>query len=91
MAFVRNYAKERKYDAQPHVKRKRANRTSARYKMMKAGFVRKGDGKDVHHVGGNALNRNSPLKSSLRSRVEMLLLHLCMTFRGASPTKQMNI
>ncbi len=39
MAFVRNYAKERKYDSQPHVKRKRANRTSARYKMMKAGFI----------------------------------------------------
>ena len=62
MAFVRNYAKERKYDSQPHVKRKRANRTAARYKMEKAGFVRKGDGKDVHHVGGNALNKKSKLK-----------------------------
>jgi hypothetical protein len=62
VAFVRNYAKERKYDSQPHVKRKRANRTAARYKMEKAGFVRKGDGKDVHHIGGNALNRGSPLK-----------------------------
>ena len=51
MAFVRNYAKERKYDSQPHVKQKRSNRTSARNKLMKAGFVRKGDGRDVHHVG----------------------------------------
>jgi hypothetical protein len=24
--------------------------------MAKAGLVKKGDGKDVHHVGGNALN-----------------------------------
>ena len=62
MAFVRNYAKERKYDSQPHVKQKRSNRTSARNKLIKAVFVRKGDGRDVHHVGGNALNKNSPLK-----------------------------
>ena len=62
MAFVRNYQKERKYDSQPHVKKKRSNRTSARNKLIKAGFVRKGDGKDVHHVGGNALNKNSPLR-----------------------------
>ena len=51
MVFVRNYAKERKYDSQPHVKRKRANRNAARYKMMKAGLAKVGDGKDVHHVG----------------------------------------
>lgn len=63
MAFVRNYAKERAYDSQPHVKQKRANRNAARRKMMKAGFVRKGDGIDVHHVGGNALNRSSGLQA----------------------------
>jgi hypothetical protein len=62
MVFVRNYAKERKYDSQPHVKRKRANRNAARYKMMKAGLAKVGDGKDVHHVGGNALNRHSALR-----------------------------
>ena len=61
MAYVRDYAKERWYDSQPHVKRKRANRNAARRKMMKAGLVRKGDGIDVHHVGGNALKRNSKL------------------------------
>jgi len=61
MAFVRNYAKERAYDSQPHVKRKRANRNAARKKMIDAGFARKGDGMDVHHVGGNALKRNSKL------------------------------
>ena len=62
MAYKRNYAKERKYDSQPHVKRKRANRNAARRKAMKLGLVRKGDKKDVHHVGGNALNRASKLK-----------------------------
>ena len=30
--------------------------------MIKLGKVKKGDGKDVHHVGGNALNKNSKLK-----------------------------
>ena len=48
MAYKRNYAKERKYDAQPHVKKKRSNRTSARNKLIRAGVVRK---------GGNAFNK----------------------------------
>ena len=68
MAYTRNYAKERKYDSQPHVKRKRANRNAARRKAMKLGLVRKGDKKDVHHVGGNALNRASKLKVVSASR-----------------------
>ena len=46
----RNYKKEAKYDSQPHVKKKRANRNLARRRAMRAGLVRKGDGKDVHHV-----------------------------------------
>ena len=55
----RNYKKEAKYDSQPHVKKKRANRNLARRRSMRGGLVKKGDGKDVHHVGGNALNKNS--------------------------------
>jgi hypothetical protein len=31
--------------------------------MMKKGLVKKGDGKDVHHVGGNALKKHSKLKA----------------------------
>ena len=54
--YKRNYKQEAKYDSQPAVKKKRASRNAARRKMAKAGLVRKGDGKDVHHVGGNALN-----------------------------------
>ena len=59
----RNYQKERKYDSKPSVMKKRANRNAARYKMIKTGKVKKYDGKDVHHVGGNALKRNSKLKA----------------------------
>ena len=59
---VRNYKKEQRYDSKPVVKKKRANRNLARRRAMRAGLARKGDGKDVHHVGGNALNKNSPTK-----------------------------
>ena len=58
----RNYKKEQAYDAQPKVKKKRVNRNLARRIMERKGLVKKGDGKDVHHVGGNALNKNSKLK-----------------------------
>ena len=56
---TRDYKKEAKYDSQPHVKKKRANRNLARRRAMRGGLAKKGDGKDVHHVGGNALNKNS--------------------------------
>ena len=59
---VRNYKKEQRYDSKPVVKKKRANRNLARRRAMRAGLVRKGDGKDVYHVGGNALNKNSRTK-----------------------------
>ena len=59
---ARNYKKEQRYDSKPIVKKKRANRNLARRRAMRAGLVRKGDGKDVHHVGGNALNKNSRTK-----------------------------
>ena len=64
----RNYTKERKYDSQPIVKKKRVLRNAARNKLLKAGVVKKYDGKDVHHVGGNALNPNSKLKAVSASK-----------------------
>jgi hypothetical protein len=56
--YKRNYRQEARYDSKPNVKKKRANRNYARRKAVKAGLARRGDGKDVHHVGGNAMNRN---------------------------------
>ena len=70
----RNYRKEYdNYHSQPEQKKKRAQRNKARRKMAKAGLVKKGDGKDVHHKNGNASdNRKSNLaimsKSKNRSR-----------------------
>jgi len=36
--------------------------------MLRKGKVKKGDGKDVHHVGGNALNKKSKLKVMAASK-----------------------
>ena len=46
----RNYKREyENYDGTPAVKKRRAARNAARAIMMKAGKVKKGDGKDVDH------------------------------------------
>ena len=48
---VRNYKREYEtYQGKPDQIKKRAMRNAARAKMMKAGKVKKGDGKDVAHV-----------------------------------------
>lgn len=49
-------AAQKKYNAKPEQKKKRASRNKARAQMMKAGKVHKGDGKDVAHRDGNALH-----------------------------------
>jgi len=47
----RNYKREYEtYQGRPDQLKKRAARNAARAKMMKAGKVKKGDGKDVAHV-----------------------------------------
>jgi hypothetical protein len=48
-----------KYNAKPEQKKRRANRNAARRKMMAAGKVRKGDGKDVAHKNNNTYNNSS--------------------------------
>lgn len=69
--MARNYKAEyEKYHADPTQKKNRAARNAARAKMMKAGKVKKGDGKDVAHVkafdkGGN---NGTGLKVESKSR-----------------------
>lgn len=57
----RNYAKEARWAATPEQKKRRAQRNAARAKAMKRGLVRKGDNKEVDHVGAN---RKGPLDNS---------------------------
>lgn len=47
-----------KYNAKPKQKKRRAQRNAARRKMIKAGKVRKGDGKDVAHADNNTAHNN---------------------------------
>jgi hypothetical protein len=58
MTKHRNYKKEAEYESSPIQKEKRAARGRARYALMKKGKVRLGDGLDVDHEDGNALNNN---------------------------------
>ena len=74
MAKPRNYAREAKWEDSPEQVKNRMARNRARAQLMKAGVVKKGDGKDVDHVkpiakgGGNtAGNLRAIPKSQNRS------------------------
>ena len=56
----RNYEKETAYAARPEQKKRRAQRNAARRKAIKEGKVRKGDGKELDHVG---FHRKGSLKN----------------------------
>lgn len=56
-----------KYQKKPIEVAKRENRNEARQTLIKAGKAKVGDGKDVMHVDGSALN-NSPINWKLGSR-----------------------
>lgn len=58
---------EDKYQKSPEQVKKRENRNKARYQLEKKGVAHKGDGKDVMHVNGNALD-NRPANWKLGSR-----------------------
>lgn len=61
----RNYRSEYKnYQSTVTQKKRRASRNTARNRMISAGKVKKGDGKDVAHRNGNPRdNRRSNLKA----------------------------
>lgn len=53
----RDYKKEAKYHAKPEQVKRRMDRNNARAAAMRAGKVKKGDGKEVHHVGAQRTGR----------------------------------
>lgn len=73
---VRDYKKEyADYHGKPEQKKQRAERNNARARMVKAGKVHKGDGKDVDHKkplfnGGSNANSNLRVKSVHDNRKE---------------------
>ena len=70
--MARNYKEEYKeFHSKPGQKKRRAGRNAARRKMAASGKVKKGDGKDVHHKDGNALNnkrKNLRVESKSKNR-----------------------
>jgi hypothetical protein len=65
---MRDYKKEyRDYHGKPEQIKRRAGRVKARRLMIKAGRVRKGDGKEVDHKNFNP-NNNRPNNLSIKSK-----------------------
>jgi hypothetical protein len=78
--MARDYKAEYdKYQSQPEQKKNRAARNAARAKMMKAGKVSKGDGKDVAHV--KAFDKGGNNKTGLRVERIILTAHSSGTAR----------
>lgn len=66
----RDYAKEyREYHGTEAQKKRRADRNRARRKALREGRVRKGDSKEVHHVGARRTGslKNTPTRIVSRS------------------------
>jgi hypothetical protein len=69
----RKYKNAAKYEASPEQVKNRGARNAARAKLMKAGKVSKGDGKDVDHAkplskGGTNTTGNLRVKSASANR-----------------------
>lgn len=69
MATAGRQRAQAKYNSKPEQKKRRAQRNAARAKMMKAGKVRKGDGKDVAHKDNNTGN-NSRSNLAVQSKAK---------------------
>lgn len=51
--------RQRKYNGSPEQKKRRAERNASRRKMVKAGKVKKGDGKEIDHRNKNTSDQSS--------------------------------
>lgn len=61
--MARNYAKENKWESSPEQKKRRAQRNKARNEAIKAGLVKKGDGKELDH---GRVPHGAPLPNSVK-------------------------
>lgn len=62
---------QKKYNAKPAQKKRRAGRNKARRQMIKAGKAHKGDGKDVAHLNNNPRDNrasNHQMQSKAKNR-----------------------
>ena len=69
--MTRDYKKEyRDYHGTAAQKKRRAERNSARRKAMRDGRVRKGDTREVHHVGSHRTGSLKNVATRVVSRTE---------------------
>lgn len=71
MATKARQKAQAKYNSKPEQVKRRTARNAARAKMIKAGKVRKGDGKDVAHKDNNPKNngrKNLAVQSKAKNR-----------------------
>jgi hypothetical protein len=64
----RDYEQEQAYHSTPAQKKRRAQRTKDRYHAEKKGRVRKGDGKELDHVGYHRKGSLAGVKTRVTSR-----------------------
>jgi len=66
--MARNYAKETAWEDSPRQVKRRENRNKTRAKAAKRGLVRKGDGKELDHVGYHPTGTLRGVKAKVVSR-----------------------
>jgi len=64
----RNYAQEAQWASSTIQKKRRADRNRAREKAIKKGTVRRGDGKELDHVGSHPHGRLKNVRAKVVSR-----------------------
>ena len=69
MATKARQKAQKKYNAKPEQKKRRAQRNAARRKMIASGKAKKGDGKDVAHKNNNP-HDNSSSNLSMQSKAK---------------------
>ena len=73
MAKPRDYQKENEYKARPEQIKMRVARNKARREAIRAGRVKKGDGKEIDHIiplskGGSNTKSNTSIKTMRQTR-----------------------
>lgn len=66
--MARNYKKETEYENRPEQVRRRVARNRARRKAIREGRVRKGDGKELDHVGHHRTGSLDNVRTVVKSR-----------------------
>lgn len=68
MAKKRNYAKENRWESSPEQVARRVERNKDRRHAIKKGLVKKGDGKEIDHIGSDRTGSLKGRKTRVVSR-----------------------